>query len=214
MLVESWDEDPEARLTAANIVSRLEDLRDTKLRLDNESVLTTQTDPRLHAISPSDNGSRVHLHTKLHASSSYSGQSSMQGQLQHPRLAARRSMGNAECSQSSQTDCVSFWQQQRVSPRLHTVDAATGQPEGSPSSNNNQHIEERTGEQHGVISLNPRTEEGSVTQANGIAVNLTGSSDSNRNSLDVSGNSNELSDHFSDDDNVEHDCDRTEEGRQ
>ena len=86
---ESWDEDPEARLTAANIVSRLENLE----RTQRKQELTKELDSTLPSRNITYTGEPQHAHRKVRVSSSFSGQP-------HNRLPVaqktRRSVGSTE----------------------------------------------------------------------------------------------------------------------
>ena len=90
MMFESWDEDPEARLTAANIVSRLDImLQETQLK----EKLTDEVENSSQAVLESSSSS---IHKKVRISSSFSGQSNP-----HPvSLDVRLSVGNSELPRS------------------------------------------------------------------------------------------------------------------
>ena len=94
MMFESWDEDPEARLTAANIVSRLDImLQETQLKekLTDEVENSSQT-----VVSPDLEASSSSIHKKVCISSSFSGQSNP-----HPVSPdVRLSVGNSELPRS------------------------------------------------------------------------------------------------------------------
>ena len=72
-MLESWDEDPEARLTAANIVSRLDImLQETQ----SKEKLTDEVENFSQAVvSPVLEASSSSIHKKVRISSSFSGQS-------------------------------------------------------------------------------------------------------------------------------------------
>ena len=88
---ESWDEDPEARLTAANIVSRLENLE----RMQRKEELGNEVESSLRNASHPSSVTEPRTHKKVRVSSSFSGQPHNQ-----PVIAqrVRLSVGNAELS--------------------------------------------------------------------------------------------------------------------
>lgn len=78
IMTESWDEDSEARLTAANIISRLENLEGSKARLKSESN-SPMEDARCEFVSPTSEMSQISqssLHKNVRLSASFSGSSS------------------------------------------------------------------------------------------------------------------------------------------
>ncbi len=85
---ESWDEDPEARLTAANIVSRLENLERTQRK--QEIAKEVDSTPPSHNITYT--GEPPHAHRKVRVSSSFSGQPHNLPVAQR----TRRSVGSTE----------------------------------------------------------------------------------------------------------------------
>ena len=94
MMFESWDEDPEARLTAANIVSRLDIMSQEKQSKDK---LTDEVENSSQAVvSPVLEASSSSIHKKVRISSSFSGQSNS-----HPVSPdVRLSVGNSEFPRS------------------------------------------------------------------------------------------------------------------
>ena len=104
IMEESWDEDPEARLTAANIVSRLETLERTQRK---EELVR-----ELELSSPHQTTASVQ-HKKVRVSSSFSGQPHHFPAVQRTRL----SVGNADLSNNTVLPCQRY--QRRASLTQH-----------------------------------------------------------------------------------------------
>ena len=95
IMEESWDEDPEARLTAANIVCRLETL---ERALRKQELIKELNDPFNEASSTANHGSSTH--NKFRVSSSFSGHSSGHSFV----LPTRLSVGNVDELSNSSTN--------------------------------------------------------------------------------------------------------------
>lgn len=129
LLEESWDEDPEARLTAANILHRLKLLQDIKvIPQDSPIAASGEEDERLEDSTPDK---KHHSHRKLCSSSSFSGQPVVRT-ARHP--AVRYSIDNEMMSQLSRLEsfsdqaCCQHQSGLLQLPNNSRVDSATGQP--------------------------------------------------------------------------------------
>ena len=129
LLEESWDEDPEARLTAANILHRLELLQDMK-SVPPSSPLDTNREEH-ERLDGSSCGQNHRFHRKLCSSSSFSGRPMVRRTYHHPlrysfgteimpSVSQIESLADHDCSQ-----CQPVLQQP---PNSSLVDSATGQP--------------------------------------------------------------------------------------
>ena len=128
LLEESWDEDPEARLTAANILHRLKLLQDVK-PLPQSSPLALNRE-ECEGLDDSACVQNHCFHRKLCSSSSFSGRPMVQrtyhrplrysfGTEMMPPVRQIESFANHDCSQ-----CQPVLPQ----PPNSLVDSATGQP--------------------------------------------------------------------------------------
>ena len=94
IMEESWDEDPEARLTAANIVSRLETL---ERALRTEETVEEYRGSCKALATPSSSS-----HKKLQMSSSFSGNSNCHPPIFHTRLSVDNTVSNRNMMPSFQ----------------------------------------------------------------------------------------------------------------
>ena len=78
VMIESWDEDPEARLTTANITDRLENMNTTNnAKLCTDQLLSVRQNEQ-NCLSPVSETSHSSFCKKVHVSASFSGSSGLQ----------------------------------------------------------------------------------------------------------------------------------------
>ena len=129
LLEESWDEDPEARLTAANILHRLELLQNVKsVRQSSPLALNRE---ECEGLDDSTCGQNHRLHRKLCSSSSFSGRPMVRRTYHHP---LRYSFGTEMMPPVSRLESLAGHDCSQCQPVLpqpantSLVDSATGQP--------------------------------------------------------------------------------------
>ena len=129
LLEESWDEDPEARLTAANILHRLELLQNVK-SVRQSSPLDLNRE-ECEDLDVSTCGQNHRLHRKLCSSSSFSGRPMVRRTYHHP---LRYSFGTEMMPPVSRLeslaghDCSQCQPALPQPPNTSLVDSLTGQP--------------------------------------------------------------------------------------
>lgn len=147
-LTESWDEDPEARLTSANIIIQLENLIGMRAKIHTLS-LSPLVGCFQEFVSPVSETSQSSLCKKVHTSASFSGSSSIRPFVPPVRFSVDhvdsptnliQSLQDLQASQrdtlpridsSSQPVC------NEISDSVLQIDATTGQPQTQCTLSNN-----------------------------------------------------------------------------